>query len=82
VAGGVLAGLQPWKGTLSPDETASLLSRKLRTKDTFDCHEPNGVQNPDEPSWTYVCIDLNRQDRQGYLVETKGDRITAIQPTS
>ena len=81
LAGGVLAGLQPWKGKLGPDETASLLAKKLRTSDHFDCHEPNGIQNPDEPSWTYICLDLTRRDRPGYLVETNSDRITAIQPT-
>jgi hypothetical protein len=81
LAGGVLAGLQPWKGTLGPEETASLLRTKLRTGDRFDCHEPNGVQNADEPSWTYVCIDLSRRNRQGYFVKTSGNRITEIQPT-
>jgi len=81
VAGGVLAGLQPWKGRLGPEDTARLLSKRLRTSDQFDCHEPNGVQNPDEPAWTYICLDLTRRVRQGYLVATNDDRITAIQRT-
>jgi hypothetical protein len=81
IAGGLVAALQPWKGSLGPIETANLLQERLRTKDHFDCHEPNGIAAPGEPSWTYICLDLSRPSRQGYLVETSGKRITEIQPT-
>ena len=79
VAGGVVAILQPWKGTLGPAETANLLRHRLRTLDQFDCHEPSGLRQPGEPDWTYICLDLTRPDRQGYFIKTSGGRITEIQ---
>jgi len=79
VAGGVVAILQPWKGTLGPVEAASQLRHRLRTPDQFDCHEPSGMRNPDEPSWDYICLDLTHPEHQAYLVKTSGHRITVIQ---
>jgi hypothetical protein len=80
IAGGVVAILQPWNGTLGPAETASMLRQRLQTSDQFDCHEPSGTRPAGEPDWTYICIDLSHSDRQGYFVLTSGKRITAIQP--
>jgi hypothetical protein len=79
VAGGVVAILQPWKGRLGPIETANLLGHRLGTADQFDCHEPAGMRNPDEPSWDYICLDLTHPEHQAYLVKTSGHRITVIQ---
>ena len=80
VAGGLLAALRPWNGSLGPIETARLLRERLRTADQFDCREPSGMPVPGEPTWDFRCVDVSNPASQSYLVKTSGSRITAIQP--
>ena len=80
VAGGVVAVVQPWKGSLGPVEAATQLRHRLRTTDQFDCREPSGTPVPGEPTWDYRCTDVSHPASQAYLVNVTGHRITQIQP--
>jgi hypothetical protein len=70
---------RPWDPALTANEAGRALQERLHTEDRYDCEELNGMANPGEPDWDYLCSNATHPARMSYFVQTADHALARIE---